>query len=76
MLKKSKNISVSGTSAIEVDGAEKVIGYFNANISEDGNINSSASIASRELYEANKSTYRADRDSFDAYVDELVDGEV
>lgn len=76
MLRKSKNITVSGTSVVEVDGVEKVIGYFNANISEDGNINSSSSIASRELYEANKSTYRADRDSFDEYIDQLVDGEV
>lgn len=76
MLKKSKNISVSGTSVIEADGAEKVIGYFNAGIAGDGSINSSSSIASRELYEANKAAYRADRDSFDAYVDELVDGEV
>ena len=49
MLKTSKNTTVSGQSTIESDGAAKIIGYFSATISEDGNINLTSSISNREL---------------------------
>lgn len=75
MLKTTKNITISGRSTVADNGAEAIIGYFNATISEDGNINLSSSIANRELYEANKSEFRTDRDEFNSLVDTLVDSE-
>lgn len=70
MLTKSKSVSINGTS--QVDG--QIIGYFSANISEDGNVSSSATIADRKLYEVNKAAYKADRDEFNDYADGLIDG--
>ena len=52
MLTKSKSVSINGTS--QVDG--QIIGYFSANISEDGNVSSSATIADRKLYEVNETS--------------------
>ncbi len=71
MLKKSQNITVSGTSQTE-DG--QIIGYFTANLADDGTASTSATIADRELYSDNIAAYKADRNEFSVYVDSLVDG--
>ena len=70
MLIKSKSITVSGTSQTE-DG--KIIGYFNGNISGNGNVSISSTINDRELFEKNKDAYRVDRADFNEFVDGLVD---
>lgn len=70
MLVKSKSITVSGTSQTE-DG--KIIGYFNSNISGNGNVSISSTINDRELFEENKVAYRTDRADFNEFVDGLVD---
>lgn len=72
MLKKSKNISVNGTSQTE-EG--EVIGYFSASINDDGTTSTSATISDKELYAQNTAAYKADRAEFVDFIDELADGE-
>lgn len=71
MLTRTQTITVSGTSKTE-EG--EVIGYFTGNIAQDGSVSTNSAIRDRTLYDLNKSTFRADRDDFNDYMDSLVDG--
>ena len=71
MLKINKNISLSGTSA--VNGVQVI--YMSASISTDGsnNANANKTISNQALYNANKVECRKDMDDFDNEVYEVED---
>ena len=71
MLKINKTININGTS--EIDGQTVV--YMNASISTDGNtnVNINKNITNQELYNAHKSTVRADMASFEEEVYKVED---
>ena len=76
MLKNNKNISFDGISCIiGEDETEQVVAYFNATIRADNTAQINMSISNPEIYEANKSTVRADYTAFQGAVYEVQDTE-
>ena len=50
MLKTTRSITINGTSTVEVEGVEKVVANFTANIKEDQNITINQFIQNQKLY--------------------------
>ena len=74
MLKTTRSITINGTSMVEVDGIEKVVANFTANIKEDQNITINQFIQNQKLYIANRTQVRKDKNDFEDYVDsQLID---
>lgn len=69
MLKTTRSITINGTSMVEVDGVEKVVANFTANIKEDQNITINQFIQNQALYIANRTQVRKDKNDFEDYVD-------
>lgn len=73
MLSTTKSISLNGTSSVEVNGVKTPIVYFNAQIQADGKYNVNYSVQNDELYKANKDAVKADRDEFEALVEQMTE---
>ena len=73
MLSTTKTISLNGTSTVEVNGAKTPVVYFNAQIQADGKYNVNYSVQNDELYKANKDAVKADRDEFEALVEQMTE---
>lgn len=74
MLKTTRSITINGTSTVEVDGVEKVVVNFTANIKEDQNITINQFIQNQTLYIANRTQVRKDKNDFEDCVDsQLID---
>ena len=56
----SKQINLSATSDIEVDGKNNTVIYMNATITANGDVNINQSIRNKELYIANQETVDTD----------------
>ena len=56
----SKQINLSATSDIEVDGKNNTVMYMNATITASGDVNINQSIRNKELYIVNQETVDAD----------------
>ena len=69
MLKTTRSITINGTSTVEVEGVEKVVANFTANIKEDQNITINQFIQNQALYIANRTQVRKDKNDFEDYVD-------
>ena len=73
MLTTTKTISINGTSTVEVNGVKTPVTYFNAQIQSDGKYNINQSIQNVDLYKANKDSVKADRDEFEALVEQMTE---
>ena len=73
MLSTTKSINLNGTSSVEVNGVKTPVVYFNAQIKSDGTYNVNYSVQNDELYKANKEAVKADRDEFEALVEQMTD---
>lgn len=73
MLSTTKSINLNGTSSVEVNGVKTPVVYFNAQIKSDGTYNVNYSVQNDELYKANKDAVKADRDEFEALVEQLTE---
>ena len=73
MLSTTKTISINGTSSVDVNGVKTPIVYFNAQIQADGKYNVNYSVQNDELYKANKDAVKADRDEFEALVEQMTE---
>ena len=73
MLSTTKTISINGTSSVDVNGAKTPVVYFNAQIQADGKYNVNYSVQNDELYKANKDAVKADRDEFEALVEQMTE---
>lgn len=73
MLSVTKTISINGTSSVEVNGVKTPVVYFNAQIQTDGKYNVNYSVQNDELYKANKDSVKADRDEFEALVEQMTE---
>ena len=73
MLSTTKSINLNGTSSVEVNGVKTPVVYFNAQIKSDGTYNVNYSVQNDELYKANKDAVKADRDEFEALVEQMTD---
>ena len=73
MLSTTKTISINGTSSVEVNGVKTPVVYFNAQIKSDGTYNVNYSVQNDELYKENKDAVKADRDEFEALVEQMTE---
>ena len=73
MLSTTKTISLNGTSTVEVNGVKTPVVYFNAQIQADGKYNINQSVQNVDLYKANKDAVKADRDEFEALVEQMTE---
>ena len=73
MLSTTKSINLNGTSSVEVNGVKTPVVYFNAQIKIDGTYNVNYSVQNDELYKANKDAVKADRDEFEALVEQMTE---
>ena len=73
MLSTTKSINLNGTSSVEVNGVKTPVVYFNAQIKNDGTYNVNYSVQNDELYKANKDIVKADRDEFEALVEQMTE---
>ena len=77
MLTTSKTININGISSVEINGTNKVIAYFNAQIQLEGEgkhtINKA--IQDEKLYAEHKSTVKADYDEFETMVETYTETE-
>ena len=73
MLSTTKSINLNGTSSVEVSGVKTPVVYLNAQIQADGKYNVNYSVQNDELYKANKDAVKADRDEFEALVEQLTE---
>ena len=73
MLSTTKTISLNGTSTVEVNGVKTPVVYFNAQIQADGKYNVNYSVQNDELYKANKDAVKADRDEFEALLEQMTE---
>lgn len=69
MLKTTRSITINGTSTVEVDGVEKVVANFTANIKEDQNITINQFIQNQTIYIDNRTQVRKDKNDFEDYID-------
>lgn len=72
MLKTTRSITINGTSTVDVEGVEKVVANFTANIKEDQNITINQFIQNQALYIANRTQVRKDKNDFEDYVDSQI----
>lgn len=72
MLKTTRSITINGTSTVDVEGVEKVVANFTANIKEDQNITINQFIQNQALYIANRIQVRKDKNDFEDYVDSQI----
>ena len=72
MLKTTRSITINGTSTVEVEGVEKVVANFTANIKEDQNITINQFVQNQALYIANRTQVRKDKNDFEDYVDSQI----
>ena len=70
MLTTSKTINVSGYSRVNESGKPYV--YFSANINKDGTTSVNYSIQDKEIFNANRDLFEADRKAFEDEVKKLV----
>ena len=73
MLSTTKTISINGASTVEVNGVKTPVAYFNAQIQSDGKYNINQSVQNVDLYKANKDSIKADRDEFEALVEQMTE---
>ena len=73
MLSTTKSINLNGTSSVEVNGVKTPVVYLNAQIQADGKYNVNYSVQNDELYKANKDAVKADRDEFEALVEQMTE---
>ena len=73
MLSTTKTISINGTSSVDVNGVKTPVVYFNAQIQADGKYNVNYSVQNDDLYKANKEAVKADRDEFEALVEQMTE---
>lgn len=73
MLSTTKSINLNGTSSVEVNGVKTPVVYFNAQIKSDGTYNVNYSVQNDELYKENKDAVKADRDEFEALVEQMTE---
>ena len=73
MLNVVKSTTLTGQSKVTVDGREVVVVSMTAKISETDTGNTVNTIVNKDLYEANKTTCRADMDEFTKEVRRLED---
>ena len=73
MLTTTKTISINGTSSVELNGVKTPVTYFNAQIQSDGKYNINQSVQNVDLYKANKDSIKADRDEFEALVEQMTE---
>ena len=73
MLSTTKTISLNGTSTVAVNGVKTPVVYLNAQIQADGKYNVNYSVQNDELYKANKDSVKADRDEFEALVEQMTE---
>ena len=73
MLSTTKSINLNGTSSVEANGVKTPVVYFNAQIKSDGTYNVNYSVQNDELYKANKEAVKADRDEFEALVEQMTE---
>lgn len=73
MLSTTKSINLNGTSSVEVNGVKTPVVYFNAQIKSDGTYNVNYSVQNDELYKANRDAVKADRDEFEALVEQMTE---
>ena len=73
MLSTTKSINLNGTSSVDVNGVKTPVAYFNAQIKSDGTYNVNYSVQNDELYKANKDAVKADRDEFEALVEQMTE---
>ena len=73
MLSTTKSINLNGTSSVEVNGVKTPVVYFNAQIQADGKYNINQSIQTVDVYKANKDAVKADRDEFEALVEQMTE---
>ena len=73
MLSTTKSINLNGTSSVDVNGVKTPVVYFNAQIKSDGTYNVNYSVQNDELYKANKDAVKADRDEFEALVEQMTE---
>lgn len=73
MLSTTKSINLNGTSSVEVNGVKTPVVYFNAQIKSDGTYNVNYSVQNDELYKANKDAVKADRNEFEALVEQMTE---
>ena len=71
MLSVNKTISINGTSSVEVNGVKTPIAYLNSQVGEKHNLN--YSVQDEKLFKENISTFKADRDEFEAYVEKFTE---
>ena len=73
MLSTTKTISINGTSSVVVNGVRTPVVYLNAQIQADGKYNINQSVQNVDLYKANKDSAKADRDEFEALVEQMTE---
>ena len=73
MLSTTKSINLNGTSSVEVNGVKTPVVYFNDQIKNDVTYNVNYSVQNDELYKANKEAVKADRDEFEALVEQMTE---
>ena len=72
MLKKTKSISLSGTSTVQYDGKEMVVLTMNATIREDGSLQEGKIIQHPDTYRACIKEAKADKMEFDDWVESFL----
>ena len=73
MLSTTKSINLNGTSSVDVNGVKTPVVYFNAQIKSDGTYNVNYSVQNDELYKENKDAVKADRNEFEALVEQMTE---
>lgn len=72
MLKKTKSISLSGTSTVQYGGKEVVVLTMNATIREDGSLQEGKIIQHPEAYRSCIKEAKADKTGFDDWVENFL----
>lgn len=75
MVKLNKQVSVTGTCVLTIDGKEEQVAYMNASIPVGGTPNIGRAIQNVDLFNANKEEVLKDFAAFDEYVYSLMETE-
>ena len=75
MVKLNKQVSVTGTCVLTIDGKEEQVAYMNASIPVGGVPNIGRAIQNIDLFNANKEEVLKDFAAFDNYVYSLMETE-
>lgn len=73
MLKKSKNVTITGNSTISINGADVVVMTMNSTIGENGSVNITKNVQNKDNYLSNKEAVDADFIEFETYVNSLLE---